>query len=212
MDSVPDFPDSSAFYDRSPAGSQASNFQSLGAYSEFLRSAMADEESRQMSDDLQGLAVQVEAMMVLLQQQVVDAATVAQALLRLVGDLRSHRTMLLSLGADWHQFYEFDAHFSTVNQFRIFVTRWAAQAAPPVQVVPSPAEFDVAAWRLLGAGAMLLDEYEQSKASVKITAAVVPEKPLAPTWWQRVQGWWRGQTPVRTEQRKAGRRGRRQSD
>ena len=212
MHRAPDFPDSSAFYDPSPGGSQPSNFQSLGAYSEFLRSAMADEESLQMSDDLQGLAVQVEAIVVLLQQPDVDAAAVAQALLRLVDDLRSHRTMLLSLGADWHQFYEFDAHFSTVNQFRIFLTRWAMQAAPPMQTVPSPAEFDVAAWRLLGAGAMLLDEYEQSKASVKKTAVVVPETPLAPTWWQRLRGWLRRKTPVRTEQRKAGRRGRRQSD
>lgn len=204
--------DSSEFFDPSCIGPQASNFQSLGPYSEFLRSAMADEESLQMSDNLQALAVQVEATMVLLQQPRVDAAAVAQALLHLVDDLRGHRAMLLSLGADWHRFYEFDAHFSTVNQFRIFLTRWAMQAAPPLQTTPTPAEFDVAAWRLLGAGAMLLDEYEQSKAAEKKPAVLAPVEPVAPTWWQRVRGLWSRQVPLQKEQRKAGRRGRRQSD
>lgn len=204
-------PDSSAFSTASRAGAPSSNFQSLGAYSEFLRSALADEESLQMSDSLQVLAVQVEAMMVLLQQPSVDADGVAQALLRLVEDLRGHRTMLLSLGADWHRFYEFDAHFSTLNQFRILVTRWALQAAPPAQTAPSAPEFDLAAWRVLGAGAMLLDVYEQSKAPVQRSGAV-PVPPCAPTWWQRVRGWWRRQDAPRNEQRKPGRRGRRRSD
>ncbi len=132
--------------------------------------------------------------------------------LQLVDDLRVHRAMLLSLGADWHRSYEFDAHFATVNQFRIFVTRWAAQAAPPTQSVPSAREFDVAAWRLLGAGAMLLDEYEQSKSAVKTPPAMAPVEPVSRTWWQRLRGWWVRQAAPRKEQRKAGRRGRRQTD
>ena len=37
----------------------STNFQSFGQYSEFLRSAVADEESLQMGDELQALAVQV---------------------------------------------------------------------------------------------------------------------------------------------------------
>lgn len=212
MRSSSDSHDSSAFYDPLLAGSPGSHFQSIGHYSEFLRSAMADEESLQMGDDLQVLAAHVEVMTGLLQQPVVDAAAVSAALLQLVDDLRVHRAMLLSLGADWHRSYEFDAHFATVNQFRIFVTRWAAQAAPPTQSVPSAREFDVAAWRLLGAGAMLLDEYEQSKSAVKTPPAMAPVEPVSRTWWQRLRGWWVRQAAPRKEQRKAGRRGRRQTD
>lgn len=205
-------PDASEFSEVSGAASRSTNFQSLGPYSEFLRSAMADEESLQMSDNLHGLAVQVESMMALLQQSNPDTGAVAQALLCLVENLRGHRTMLLSLSADWHRFYEFDAHFSTVNQFRILLTRWAMEVAPPALTVPSPAEFDLAAWRVLGAGAMLLDEYEQSKAAVKNPVVAAPVASFAPTWWQRVRQWWSPQDPPRKEQRKPGRRGRRQSD
>lgn len=209
-------PDSNGTFNPSRAGLQTSNFQSLGQYSDFLRSAMADEESLQMGEELQRVAVQVEAMVVLLQQPPVDAAAVAQALLRLVDDLRSHRMMLLSLGADWHCFYEFDAHFSTLNQFRIAATRWAMQAAQPEQVVPSPTEFDLVAWRMLGAGAMLLDVYEQSKVSMRASAPAASEVPAPLTWWQRARSWWRGADSLpkapRTEQRTAGRRGRRRSD
>ena len=234
---MPSATDSSAFFDPSRAGSRSSNFQTLGQYSEFLRSAMADEESLQMGDNLQQLAVQVEATMVLLQQpradaaavaqrlavQVeatmvllqqprADAAAVAQRLLNLVEGLRGHRTLLLSLGGDWHHFYEFDAHFSVVNQFRIALTRWAMQAALPDQTVPPAAEFDLAAWRVLGAGAMLLDVYEQSRVAATRTAVPEPKPPVALTWWQRIRVWWRRPPVPQHEKRKSGRRGRRASD
>ncbi len=209
---MPSATDSSAFFDPSRAGSRSSNFQTLGQYSEFLRSAMADEESLQMGDNLQQLAVQVEATMVLLQQPRADAAAVAQRLLNLVEGLRGHRTLLLSLGGDWHHFYEFDAHFSVVNQFRIALTRWAMQAALPDQTVPPAAEFDLAAWRVLGAGAMLLDVYEQSRVVATRTAVPEPKPPVALTWWQRIRVWWRRPPVPQHEKRKSGRRGRRASD
>ena len=209
---MPSATDSSAFFDPSRAGSRSSNFQTLGQYSEFLRSAMADEESLQMGDNLQQLAVQVEATMVLLQQPRADAAAVAQRLLNLVEGLRGHRTLLLSLGGDWHHFYEFDAHFSVVNQFRIALTRWAMQAALPDQTVPPAAEFDLAAWRVLGAGAMLLDVYEQSRVAATRTAVPEPKPPVALTWWQRIRVWWRRPLVPQHEKRKSGRRGRRASD
>ena len=209
---MPSATDSSAFFDPSRAGSRSSNFQTLGQYSEFLRSAMADEESLQMGDNLQQLAVQVEATMVLLQLPRADAAAVAQRLLNLVEGLRGHRTLLLSLGGDWHHFYEFDAHFSVVNQFRIALTRWAMQAALPDQTVPPAAEFDLAAWRVLGAGAMLLDVYEQSRVAATRTAVPEPKPPVALTWWQRIRVWWRRPPVPQHEKRKSGRRGRRASD
>lgn len=192
----------------------SSNFQSFGQYSAFLRSAVADEESLQMGENLQELAVQVEALMAMLKPSdaPVAASTVAQAFFHLLDGLRGHRAMLLSLSADWHRFYEFDAHFSTLNQFRILVTRWAKETALPDPMGPSPTDFDLAAWRVLGAGAMLLDVYEQTRATVVPQGA----QPASVSVWGRWGAWWRRRVAPppepQPEQRKAGRRGRRQSD
>lgn len=116
--------------------------------------------------------------------------------------------MLLSLSVDWHRFYEFDAHFATLNQFRILATRWAKEAAPPGHAIPSPSDFDLAAWRVLGAGAMLLDVYEQSRAS----AVQQSTEPAPLTVWGRWFAWWRRRATPQAEQRQGGRRGRRKSD
>jgi hypothetical protein len=138
-----------------------STAQSFGQYSHFLRSAVADEESLQVGESLQTLAVQIEALVTLLQPaRGGDTRRLATALIDLVGDLRTHRALLLGLGVDWHRFFEFDAHFAALNQFRIQVTQWAMEAAPPTRSMPALADFDLAAWRVLGAGSLLLDVYE----------------------------------------------------
>ena len=186
----------------------STNFQSFGQYSEFLRSAVADEESLQMGEDLQALAAQVEALIALLPQIGVDLPVAAQALMRLVDALREHRTMLLALGADWHHFYEFDAHFVAFNQFRVLVTQWALHATSPGGSLPLVNDFDVVAWRFLGAGAMLLDVYEQSRSPL----ARPVDAPPAVSWWGRWTAWWRGHREAFTEQRQPGQRGRRRSD
>jgi hypothetical protein len=200
--------------------SGSSNFQSFGQFSEFLRGAVADEESLQMGENLQALAVQVEAAMALLECQGATAThAAAQALMQVADALRAHRAMLLALGDDWHRFYEFDAHFVALNQFRVLVTGWAKDAAAPVCKLPAPSSFDVAAWRLLGAGAMLLDVYEQSQSVAKQAAdtadmadaaAAVPT--VAVPWWGRWRQWWRGRTDGVSERRRSSRHGRRRSD
>lgn len=198
----------------------SSNFQSFGQYSEFLRGAVADEESLQMGENLQALAVQVEVVMALLAHP--DGAAThapAQALVQVADALRAHRAMLLALGADWHRFYEFDAHFVALNQFRVLVTAWAKGAVAPDCKLPAPSDFDVAAWRLLGAGAMLLDVYEQAQATAKqatdaadAAAAAPPPLPVTVPWWGRWWPWWRARTDGANERRQPTRRGRRRSD
>ena len=192
----------------SQSQSQNHSFQSFGQYSQFLRSAVADEESLQVGESLQALAVQIEAMVTLLQQGGHDRRALALALFNLVGDLRAHRAQLLALGDDWHRFYEFDAHFSSLNHFRILVTQWAMEAAPPRLGVPLLADFDLAAWRVLGAGSLLLDVYEQSRK------AVVPQDELStePSVWGRWSAWWTRRQMRRKVVRQEGRRGRRKTD
>ncbi len=192
---------------RSQSQSQSNSFQSFGQFSQFLRSAVADEESLQVGESLQALAVQIEALAAMLQRPG-DPYNLSTGLINLVGDLRTHRALLLALGGDWHSNYEFDAHFAALNQFRILVTQWAMEAAPPRHVVPALADFDLAAWRVLGAGSLLLDVYEQSRA----TAALQDEERVPPSVWSRWTAWWKRRQIKRKVVRQEGRRGRRKSD
>jgi hypothetical protein len=188
--------------------SQSQSFHSFGEYSQFLRSAVADEESLQVGESLQALAVQIEALVVMLQPSGHARPPLALALINLVGDLRTHRLLVLGLGADWHRFYEFDAHFAALNHFRILVTQWAMDAAPPRHAKPALTDFDLAAWRVLGAGSLLLDVYEQSRKAT----AVVADEPVAPTVLGRWSAWWERRKIRQKMVRKEGRRGRRKSD
>lgn len=186
-----------------------STAQSFGQYSHFLRSAVADEESLQVGESLQALAVQIETLVSLLQPaRGGDPRRLATALIDLVGDLRTHRALLLGLGVDWHRFFEFDAHFAALNQFRIQVTQWAMEAAPPTRSTPALADFDLAAWRVLGAGSLLLDVYEQSKLS----AQTPNEGRRARSFWARWRAWLKRRGIRRQVVRKEGSRGRRRTD
>ena len=111
--------------------------QSIGQYSQFMRSAVADEESLQVGESLQALAVQIEAVVAMLQQGGAGPQPLSLALINLVGDLRTHRALLLGLSDDWHSNYEFDAHFAALNHFRILVTQWAMDATPPRNSAPA---------------------------------------------------------------------------
>ena len=195
---------------QSQNSAQSHSFQSFGDYSEFLRSAVADEESLQVGETLQALAVQIEAVVAMLQERSgeLPEQSLALALINLVGDLRAHRAQLLGLGADWHRFYEFDAHFVALNHFRILVTQWAMEAAPPRCMVPIQADFDLAAWRVLGAGSLLLDVYEQSRKSVAQPAT----EQKAQSVWGRWSAWWSRRQARSSSQRQQGRRGRRKTD
>jgi len=186
-------------------------FQTFGQYSEFLRTSVADEESLQVGESLQALAVQVEALLALLQRRGTQGPALSVALINLLGDLRAHRALLLELSNDWHRFYEFDAHFAALNHFRLQVTQWAMDAAPPSSGVPPLSEFDLSAWRVLGAGSLLLDVYDQSAAAVMEDA---PER-RRPSLWARWKAWWTRRKArnlfVRKGERR-GRRGRRRTD
>jgi hypothetical protein len=199
-------------YSPSQVGSHSAthshSFHSFGDYSQFLRSAVADEESLQVGESLQVLAVQIEALVTLMQVTAEERPPLALALINLVGDLRTHRVLLLGLGADWHRFYEFDAHFVALNHFRILVTQWAMDAAPPRHAVPALTDFDLAAWRVLGAGSLLLDVYEQARKA----DASADDAPMVSTVWARWSAWWERRKIREKVVRQEGRRGRRKSD
>lgn len=166
-----------------PAGSSIS-FRTFGQYSQFLRAAMADEESLQLGEGLQEIANQIEHVAGLLHQPPPERNAIARSLVELLDALREHRHQVQELGSDWHATYEFKSHFHALTQFRSLVTRWASESGPPRNQPPSGEEFELTAWRLLGAGALLLDAFEQTGArALQNLAAAENTRPSG--WWGR---------------------------
>ena len=109
----------------------------------------------------------------------------AQAFLGLLDDLRTHRELLNALSADWRSFYEYGAHCAGLTHFRTLLTQWTLEAAPPWQAAPAVVDFDLAAWRVLGAGALLLDVYEHARSLPP------SEQAASVSAWKRLAGWFR---------------------
>ncbi len=84
---------------------------------------------------------------------------------------RRHSALVQELGSDWHSLYEFNVHSKTLTLFRARVAQWTREVAPPLPRLPESMDFELAAWRVLGAGAMLLDAYEQSVKRAQETKA-----------------------------------------
>ncbi|APW44081.1 hypothetical protein RS694_17105 [Rhodoferax saidenbachensis] len=158
--------------------------QTFDQYSQFLRAAVADEESLQLGESLQGMAAPIETLVGLLRQPDPDANAVAQHLLGLMEVARQHGALVQALGGDWHRFYEFNAHAKTLAHFRTRVALWAREAAESHQRLPVLSEFELAAWRVLGAGALLLDVYEQSAQRAQDAAAS-----RSPFVWRLRRAW-----------------------
>jgi len=166
-----------------PGPSSAGNC-TFGQYSQFLRAAMADEESLQLGDGLQTIATQIEQVAALLRTPPNDRTSIAQGLMELLDLLREYRHLVQDMGEDWHASDEFKAHFRALTHFRSLVTRWASEAGPPRDKPPEHAEFELAAWRLLGAGALLLDAFEQAGPRSGLRGE--SELPEEPSWWGRL--------------------------
>lgn len=136
-----------------------------------------------MGESLQDLSTQIESMTEEWRLPHPDGTWFTAGLLALLDALREHHSMLLDLNRDWDRFIEFKAHLVSLNQFRTNVTQWAGAAQLPGAQPPLLSAFEVSAWRMLGAGALLLDVYEQS---CKVEG-ISPEAPSSA--WSRLMGW-----------------------
>ena len=159
--------------------------RTFGEYSEILRAAVADEESLQMGESLQRLSHQIEAVTETWRLPHADATWLAPHFLELLDTLRDHHAMVLDLNRDWDRFLEFKAHMAAVNQFRAQLAQWVQVVRLPGAQAPSQTDFDVSAWRLLGAGALLLDVYEQSSRQDE------PQEEAQNSAWSRLLTWFR---------------------
>lgn len=169
-----------------PGSGSTSSLRTFGEFSEFFRAAVADEESLQMAESLQRLSQHIEAMTEEWRLPHPDAMWLAPGLLTLLDALREHHAMLLDLNRDWGRFLEYNAHLAALNQFRSQVTQWVQLARLRGAQPPTQADFDLNAWRFLGAGALLLDVYEQSSMAARKAA------PARQGVWSRLVQWIRG--------------------
>ena len=137
------------------------SIHSFGEWSGFLRSAMADEESRQFTDSMQQLALHAEAVLAALRlDRRRDHA--APVLMDMLTALRDHRAMVaVTLGPGWRGLYEYAAYLQALDNFRVLVGQWLLDVQPwDDQLQVSADDFALVAWRTLGEGMLLVDLYE----------------------------------------------------
>ena len=165
----------------------------FGQLSNFLRTALADEDSRIFSEDMQQLALQAEAVTAGLRHDR-RREHAAPLLMDLLTVLRDHRTMVVSLGLAWRGLYEYAAYLQALNNFRVLIGQWLLDVDPwDDELRVTPEEFALLSWRTLGEGMLLVDMYEQwlereeQPGTSDFGALTEPQKQRALQWWQRLR-------------------------
>jgi hypothetical protein len=173
----------------------ATNLPSITSFDElghFLRSAGADDDSRRVSESMSQLSVHIEAIIARLRVNRVRT-TVAPMLVDMLTVLRGHRTMVVDLGLPWRGLYEYAAYLQALNNFRVLIGQWLLDGGPrSTELLVAPEDFELVAWRTLGEGMLLIDMYEQWKASEqpedasKLGALEEPQVQRAIQWWKKL--------------------------
>src|SRR3569832_1543227 len=165
------------------------SINTFGDLSNFLRSAVADEDSRQLSESMAQLSVHIEAIIAALRTNRIRT-TIAPMLVDLLTVLRGHRNIVVNLGLPWRGLYEYAAYLQALNNFRVLIGQWLLDGGPRSKELLLTAEdFELVAWRTLGEGMLLIDMYEQWLASGSddgSTLGSLPD-PLG----QRAVQWWK---------------------
>jgi hypothetical protein len=167
---------------------------SIGSFDElsnFLRGAIADEDSRLFSEGMAALAAQAEAVIAGLRGSRLRAQ-VAPLLMDMLTVLREHRNFVVNLGLGWRGLYEYAAYLQALNNFRVLIGQWL-QAAPYTEQLPlTVQDFELVAWRTMGEGMLLVDMYEQWLDIDGELDGEARTEPAAPseTQVQRVLQWW----------------------
>src|SRR5688572_14239069 len=99
------------------------SLNTFGQVSNFLRGAMADEESRLFSDSLQDPALPGGGAVGGLR---LDPGRdhAAPLLIDMLTVLRNHRNLVVGLGIAWRGLYEYDAYLQALNNLRILIGQW----------------------------------------------------------------------------------------
>lgn len=170
------------------------SINTFGDLSNFLRTAVADEDSRIFSESMGHLANHVEA--VVAQLRLTRRRDVlAPLLMDMLTVLRDHRHLVVGLGLAWRGLYEYPAYLHALNNFRVLIGQWLLQATPSdAELAVTAAEFELVAWRTLGDGMLLIDMYEQwldreepDASQSTMGALEEPQVARAVQWWQKLR-------------------------
>lgn len=167
------------------------SIQTFGELSNFLRSAVADEDTRAFSDSVGGLAAHAESVIAVLQRsRRRDVA--APALMDMLTVLRSHRAFVLELGLTWRGLYEYAGYLQSVNNFRILIGQWLQAASWEDELEVTAEDFQSVAWRTLGDGMLLIDMYEQwlereGVDSERFEDVPEPQREKVRQWWHKLR-------------------------
>jgi hypothetical protein len=157
---------------------------SFGELSNFLRSAIADEDSRQFSEAMQQLALYAEAVVAGLRQDR-RREHAAPLLMDMLTVLRDHRGMVAGLELNWRGLYEYDAYLQALNNFRVLIGQWLLDAEPwGDQLHVTADDFAQVAWRTLGEGMLLIDVYEQFLVREELQE---PQVGQVRQWWHKLR-------------------------
>ena len=168
------------------------SINTFGELSNFLRSAIADEDSRMFSESMQQLALHAEAVVAGLRLDR-KRAHAAPLLMDMLTVLRDHRSMVVSMGLGWRGLYEYAAYLAALNNFRVLIGQWLLRVEPwddELQVAPD--DFALIAWRTLGEGMLLIDMYEHWLQREQGTGSDLgglqePQIDRVLQWWQKLR-------------------------
>ncbi len=168
------------------------SIQSFGELSHFLRSAVADEDSRLLAESMAQLALHVEAIIAGLRLERARK-TLAPMLVDLLTVVRAHRTLVVNLGLPWRGLYEYAAYLQALNNFRVLIGQWLLDGESRSEELQITREdFELVGWRTLGEGMLLIDMYEQwrSSDSPEESSALgsldEPQVDRAINWWKKL--------------------------
>ena len=167
--------------------------QSFGDVSRFLRSGVADEESRQLRDSIGALAQQIDDAITTRRAAptapaVPDTPEITRQAANLMKCVREHQLFVTGMGSAWHALYEMGSYQLALRSLRRAVEAWhhaLAQRSP----LEGPAfdRVELLSWRTLGEGLLLIYMYEQGE-NVHSEPASRPKPGSA---WQRALAWLR---------------------
>jgi hypothetical protein len=168
------------------------SINTFGDLSNFLRAAVADEESRSFSESMGLLASHAEAVVAQLRLSR-RRGGVAPLLMDTLTVLRDHRHQVLGLGLSWRGLYEYACYLQALNNFRVLIGQWLLPADPwGDELAVTADEFELIAWRTLGDGLLLVDMYEQwlqreEQDGSALGSLEEPQVARALQWWQKLR-------------------------
>ncbi|HYF43589.1 MAG TPA: hypothetical protein VEA35_14265 [Ramlibacter sp.] len=169
------------------------SLQSFSELSQFLRGAIADEESRQLSESVAQLAAQIELIVAALLGSR-QRTQVAPLLVDLLTVLRGHRLLVVGLSPAWRGLYEYPGYLQALNNFRVLIGQWLLEGGPrSTELAVTADDFELVAWRTLGEGLLLIDMYDQQAADRRQEPLSQPDDVAEPQvrralqWWKRLR-------------------------